>query len=112
LTFPDQRWQPVKKPTGGVTVVLDTQPDEPREIIELEVSKQLVKAGPSEATIGSDGEIAAVPHTPVASGAVMGAGAAAAAGVLTAVDEDEEGAEEAPVPDEFDYISENEGGEE
>jgi 26S proteasome regulatory subunit N2 len=112
LTFPDQRWQPVKKPTGGVTVVLDTKPDEPREIIELEVSKQLVKAGPSEATIGSEGEIAAVPHTPVAGGAAIGAGAAAAAGVLTAVDEDEEGAEEAPVPDEFDYISENEGGEE
>jgi 26S proteasome regulatory subunit N2 len=30
-------------------------------------------------------------------------GAAAAAGVLTAVDEDEEGVEDAPVPDEFTY---------
>ena len=40
-----------------------------------------------------------------ASGALSGSGAAAAAGVLTAVDEDEEGGEEAPVPHEFDYDS-------
>lgn len=33
-------------------------------------------------------------------------GAAAAAGVLTAVDEDEEGAEEAPLPEEFGYETE------
>ena len=35
-------------------------------------------------------------------------GAAAAAGVLTAVDEDEEGGEEAEVPKEFEYFSDNE----
>lgn len=34
-------------------------------------------------------------------------GAAAAAGVLTAVDEDEEGGEEAEVPREFEYFSDN-----
>lgn len=34
-------------------------------------------------------------------------GAAAAAGVLTAVDEDEDG-EEAPVPDEFGYLTDAE----
>lgn len=34
-------------------------------------------------------------------------GAALAAGVLTAVDEDEEGAEDAPVPDEFGYETDN-----
>lgn len=39
-------------------------------------------------------------------------GAAAAAGVLTAVDEDEEGAEEAQVPGEFDYFTDNEDEEE
>lgn len=32
-----------------------------------------------------------------------GSGAAAAAGVLTAIDEDQEGDEEAPMPDAFDY---------
>jgi 26S proteasome regulatory subunit N2 len=40
----------------------------------------------------------------------MGAGAAAAAGVLTAVDEDEEGAEEAQMPGEFEYFTEGEDG--
>jgi 26S proteasome regulatory subunit N2 len=35
-------------------------------------------------------------------------GAAAAAGVLTAVDEDEEGDEEADVPREFEYFSDGE----
>lgn len=37
-------------------------------------------------------------------------GAAEAAGVLTAVDEDEEGAEEAELPKEFEYHSDGEGG--
>jgi 26S proteasome regulatory subunit N2 len=41
-----------------------------------------------------------------ASGALSGA--AVAAGVLTAVDEDEEGGEEAEVPRSFDYFSDNE----
>ena len=36
-------------------------------------------------------------------------GAAAAAGVLTAVDEDEEGGEEAECPREFEYFSDGEG---
>ena len=43
------------------------------------------------------------PQTPV--GNVSGSGAAAAAGVLTAVDEDGEGDEEAPTPGEFEYFS-------
>jgi 26S proteasome regulatory subunit N2 len=43
------------------------------------------------------------PHTPAPE---YGGGAAAAAGVLTAVDEDNEGDEEAPVPGDFDYFSE------
>ncbi|RBR00742.1 hypothetical protein VDGD_20029 [Verticillium dahliae] len=37
-----------------------------------------------------------------------GIGAAAAAGVLTAVDEDGEGDEEATVPDEFEYFTDSE----
>lgn len=118
LSFPDHRFQPVKKPTGGVTVVLDTKPDEPREIIELIVSKEPVRAGPSEATAGGPTAEPTVripaPSTPTAPNqpeldvADMGAGAAAGVGVLTAMDEDEEGAEDAPVPEEFDYYSDNE----
>ncbi|KAM4055997.1 proteasome/cyclosome repeat domain-containing protein [Hirsutella rhossiliensis] len=53
------------------------------------------------------------PQTPAgnAGSGAMGSGAAAAAGVLTAVDEDGEGDEEAQVPGEFDYFSEGEGDE-
>lgn len=42
----------------------------------------------------------------------IGSGAAAAAGVLTAVDEDGEGDEEAKMPDEFEYFSDGEDGDE
>jgi 26S proteasome regulatory subunit N2 len=50
------------------------------------------------------------PQTP--GGADIGSGAAAAAGVLTAVDEDGEGDEEATVPNAFDYFSDGEDEEE
>jgi 26S proteasome regulatory subunit N2 len=109
LTFPDLRYEPVKRPTGGVVLVIDTQPEAERETIELKASKVEAKPGPS-ATAGAEptgqdrASEAAILQTPIAAGS----GAAAAAGVLTAVDEDEEGAEEAPVPDEFEYFSENE----
>lgn len=47
------------------------------------------------------------PQTPEGDGA-MGSGAAAAAGVLTAVDEDAEDDEEAKVPREFEYFTDAE----
>ncbi|OAG37744.1 hypothetical protein AYO21_07987 [Fonsecaea monophora] len=113
LTFPDQRYQPVKRPTGGVMVVLDTEPEKEREIIPLLVSKT---EAPARAPTGGQslGEGAQLPQTPVGqrtgqdTAAGVGAGAAAAAGVLTAIDEDEEGVEDAPLPREFDYETEGE----
>lgn len=113
LSFPDSRYEPVKKPvTGGVILVLDTQEDEERETIPLTVSKKVVAPAPTAVPVGGQAQQAAggvVPQTPMrgeALGVGAGAGAAAAAGVLTAVDEDEEGGEEAEVPDEFDYETE------
>lgn len=114
LTFPDTRYQPVKRPTGGVMVVLDTEPEEPREIIPLKVSK--VEAPPPTAgnTVGAG---QAPPQTPAGQriggdvedeATAVGAGVAAAAGVLTAIDEDEEGVEDAPLPAEFEYESDGE----
>lgn len=50
------------------------------------------------------------PATP--GGDLMGSGAAAAAGVLTAVDEDQEGDVEADLPEEFDYFSDTPSDEE
>jgi len=108
LTFPDLRYEPVKRPTGGVILVIDTQPEAERETIELKASKVEAKPGPlaasgAEQTPQDNVNDPFAPQTPIAAG-----GAAAAAGVLTAVDEDEEGAEEAPVPGEFEYFSETE----
>ena len=114
LTFPNVRYEPVKRPTGGVVLVIDTQPEADREVIELKASKVEAKPAPAEPTSAgaATGQTlqdrineALTRQTPIAAG-----GAAAAAGVLTAVDEDEEGTEEAPVPEEFDYLSDTEGG--
>ena len=129
ITFPDERYEPVKKvckitqtpiylskvftlkvyqPTGGVVVVLDTKPSEERETIELKTGRT---AQPAAAPQSLEDRINDAYNAAGASqgGEETSGGAAVAAGVLTAVDEDEEGAEEAPVPDEFDYHSE--GGE-
>ena len=108
LTFTDSRYAPVKRPTGGVILVLDTQPEKEREVIELKATKVETKPAPAAQGQAAQGQTAdqAASRTPAQGGA------AAAAGVLTAVDEDEEGGEEAPVPEEFDYHTDNEGGEE
>ncbi|KAJ5895163.1 hypothetical protein N7495_006854 [Penicillium taxi] len=127
LTFPDPRYEPVKRPTGGVVVVLDNQPDEPREIVELKASKETrqpaapteslqdrLQAAVSAATLQTPQRAAAraalSDFTSLSGGAGAAAGAAAAAGVLTAVDEDEEGDEDAPLPADFTY--ETDGDEE
>jgi len=115
LTFPDQRYQPVKKPTGGVMVVLDTEPDKERETIPLLVSKiEVPAAAPTSTGSTLGGGASQTPQTPARQitdqDDFSGAGVAAAAGVLTAIDEDEEGAEEAPVPGEFEYETDGEGG--
>ncbi|KIV94288.1 hypothetical protein PV10_02070 [Exophiala mesophila] len=122
LTFPDQRYQPVKRPvTGGIIVVLDTEPQQEREVIPLTVSKveppsggQTVQEPREDGLGGANLRPQGVPQTPAGQtigAGLAGSGAAAAAGVLTAVDEDEEGAEEAPVPPEFEYETDGEGEE-
>ncbi|KAL2870248.1 proteasome regulatory particle base subunit RPN2 [Aspergillus lucknowensis] len=115
LTFPDPRYEPVKRPTGGVVVVLDKTPDEPREIIELKASKETKQAATAPENLQDRLQAimtGAGLHTPARSTGLAEStttsGATAAAGVLTAVDEDEDGEEEAPVPDEFGYTSDGE----
>ncbi|KAL4984048.1 armadillo-type protein [Aspergillus falconensis] len=120
LTFPDPRYEPVKRPTGGVVVVLDKTPEEPRDVIELKASKETKQPAPAtESAVPADlqarlaeftdpSRLLGTPRRP--ENPLSGSGASAAAGVLTAVDEDEDG-EEAPVPDEFGYTSEGEAEE-
>ncbi|KAL5342819.1 armadillo-type protein [Aspergillus crustosus] len=115
LTFPDPRYEPVKRPTGGVVVVLDNNPEESREVIELKASKETKQAaGPPEnvqdrlqAVMGAAGLQTSLRPGALASEASETPGATVAAGVLTAVDEDEDG-EEAPVPEEFGYSTDGE----
>jgi len=147
ISFPAGRYKPVKKPTGGPLLLDDTQPDEPKALIEEKLKKVTTerapvagannqrggaggRAGgpgrsileglvdPSRGSTGNPvvdqlirnsqarglGGLMDLPSTPGA-GDVSGSGAAAAAGVLTAVDEDGEGDEEADVPGEFDYYT-------
>lgn len=111
LTFPDLRYEPVKRPTGGVVVVIDTKPSEEREIIELKASKEVKQAAAPETLQDRVNAAMATADQQTRTAGAGAGGAAAAAGVLTAVDEDDEGAEEAPVPEEFEYFSEGEGGE-
>lgn len=99
------------QPTGGVVVVLDKTPDEPRETIELRATTEIRQTAFSDAMqYFADriqaGDMNTAFETPQRGGA-NASGAALAAGVLTAVDEDEEGAEDAPVPDEFGYETDN-----
>ena len=87
-------------------------PSEAKSLIELKARKN-VKAAAAPDTTQDQNNNAFNPANLGASagGAARGeGGAAAAAGVLTAVDEDGEGTEEADLPGEFDYFSDG-GGE-
>ena len=111
ISFPAGRYKPVKKATGGVILMVDTQPEEEKILIEEKLKKVSVEKAAAPTTLEDMRNESfnlrrqADVHGEAAG---SGAGAAAAAGVLTAVDEDEEGAEEAECPREFEYFSDNE----
>jgi len=108
ISFPSEgRYQPVKKPTGGVILLTDTKPDEPKSLLELKARKKTATALAAPAPgvnvpIGEGADDAEMSDAIIAMG-----GAGAAAGVLTAVDEDDDG-EEAPLPDEFEVDDDDE----
>ncbi|KAL8915739.1 MAG: hypothetical protein Q9172_006715 [Xanthocarpia lactea] len=106
ISFPDGRYRPVKKPVGGVILLTDTTPSEPKSLMELKAKKK-VKPAATPTTVQDRVVEALGQH--LANNAEA-SGAAEAAGVLTAVDEDVEGGEEAEVPREFEYFTEEEGG--
>lgn len=95
------------KPTGGVILLTDNKPSQPKTLMELKARK-IVKAAAAPETLQDRVNAA---YTQRDAAAVAAGGAAAAVGVLNAVDEDSEGAEEAEVPREFEYHSDG-GGEE
>ncbi|KAI9833890.1 MAG: hypothetical protein M1819_003399 [Sarea resinae] len=114
ISFPEGRYEPVKKPTGGVILLVDNQPSEPKTLIELKSKKKVAQDTAPEAVPGRSSE-AAGSSAETAGGPLSylrdHQGAAEAAGVLTAMDEDDEGGEEAELPREFDYHSDDDDGE-
>ncbi|KAK4635108.1 26S proteasome regulatory subunit rpn2 [Fulvia fulva] len=98
---PEGRYQPVKKPTGGVILLHDEHSGEEKNLMELKARKKTTSAAAAPGVSQSSNDTAMADAAAASFG-----GAAAAAGVLTAVDEDEDG-EEAPVPDEFEVDEDN-----
>ncbi|KAJ4326403.1 proteasome regulatory particle base subunit [Neodidymelliopsis sp. IMI 364377] len=54
ITFPGDRFIPVKKPTLGVILLTDTKPSEPKTLLELKVKK--AAPAPAPGASGSSGE--------------------------------------------------------
>ncbi|KAI4260137.1 MAG: hypothetical protein L6R42_004193 [Xanthoria sp. 1 TBL-2021] len=108
ISFPDGRYRPVKKPTGGVVLLTDTTPSEPKSLMELKAKKK-VKPAATPATMQDRVVEALGQHFADRADRAESSGAAEAAGVLTVVDEDGEGGEEAEVPGEFEYFTDEEG---
>ncbi|SPO06156.1 probable RPN2 - 26S proteasome regulatory subunit [Cephalotrichum gorgonifer] len=144
ISFPAGRYKPVKKPTGGPILLHDSQPEEPKTLVEEKLKKvtteraPVAPAGGSGARGGRGGlgagntlldalsrqgagdltindlnrlfrpQGAGDEGAPATPGQESRGGAAAAAGVLTAVDEDAEGDEEATLPKEFEYFTDEE----
>ncbi|CAF9929906.1 proteasome regulatory particle base subunit [Imshaugia aleurites] len=104
VSFPDERYEPVKKPTGGVILLNDTKPSEPKTLLEMKKAKKPAQPAATPAALQDRVDAA------MAQGEAIreASGAAEAAGVLTAIDEGGEGEEDAEVPHEFEYHSDNE----
>ncbi|KAI9762783.1 MAG: proteasome regulatory particle base subunit [Chaenotheca gracillima] len=107
VSFTEGRYNPVKKPTGGVVLLVDNQPSEQKSLLQMKARKPTDRAAVPETM---DDRISSAFEA--AGNRQAAGGAAEAAGVLTAVDEDEEGGEEAEVPRDFEYFSDNDGSEE
>ncbi|KAK4697438.1 26S proteasome regulatory subunit N2, partial [Lecanoromycetidae sp. Uapishka_2] len=105
ISFPDGRYEPVKKSTGGVILLNDTAPFESKSLLEMKKAKKPNQAAAAPETL-QDRLDAAVAERE----AREATGAAEAAGVLTAIDEGGEGELDADIPNPFDFHSDEEHG--
>lgn len=103
ISFPEERYVPVKKPTGGVILLEDTKPSEPKTLLELKVKKAAPAPAPGAAGQSSGDRMLG------STGASAAPSAAAAASATHLVDE---GEEDAALPDDFNYETDGEGGDE
>lgn len=108
VSFPDSRYKPVKKPTGGVILLHDTTPLEPKTLLEMKKAKKPTQAAAAPETLQSQGAAALTQGQTARNEAT---GAEEAAGVLTAIDEGAEGEEDAELPRAFEYHSDEDHSE-
>jgi 26S proteasome regulatory subunit N2 len=123
----------LKQPTGGVILLHDTSPEEPKDLLELKVKKTKVAPAPTTEGVGSaSGASAAAQALNAFGGGSLRGGEDDEEAILSALAESRREAEarrgqedaqesslhllddgpegEAEVPDEFEYWSENEHG--
>ncbi|KAI0144442.1 26S proteasome regulatory subunit rpn2 [Xylariaceae sp. FL1272] len=123
--WPVKLVRPGPLPTGGPLLLDDNSPEDKKATIEEKLKKVATEKAPVVAPTGPQGRnqrsveeallrrIGGGLVPPVTPGRnEYESGAAAAAGVLTAVDEDNEEDTEATAPRDFDYYTEDEGEEE
>ena len=122
ISFPGERYVPVKKvsfanhsllnpitnvylqPTGGVVLVLDTKPQEPKTLLELKVKKAAPAPAPGATGQSSNDRTAQDANAPVTP---QRSGSGAVPSNQNLVDE---GDAEADAPGEFEYETDGEGG--
>ncbi|KAI2622340.1 26S proteasome regulatory complex, non-ATPase subcomplex, Rpn2/Psmd1 subunit [Hypoxylon sp. NC1633] len=115
--WPVKLVRPGPLPTGGPILLHDMQPEKEKALIEEKLKKVATEKAPV-AGAGRGNRSHMTPEEALisrirgdalsAAGRNEMSGAAAAAGVLTAIDEDGEGDEEANPPHDFDYYTEDE----
>lgn len=111
ISFPSGRYKPVKKPTGGVILMIDSQPEEKKVLVEEKMKKAIIEKAAAVPTLGDiRDESFNQRRNPDAEGEASGIanGGATDASDLNMVDEDEEYPIEADVPKEFEYLSDEE----
>ncbi|KAF2867995.1 armadillo-type protein [Massariosphaeria phaeospora] len=96
ISFFEERYVPIKKPTGGVILLTDTTPSESKTLLELKVKK----AAPAPGAAGPSGDSAPA-------GVQTASSAAPASDNLV-----DEGEDDAAFPGEFEYHSDGGDGDE
>ncbi|KAI1372367.1 26S proteasome regulatory complex, non-ATPase subcomplex, Rpn2/Psmd1 subunit [Hypoxylon crocopeplum] len=115
--WPVKLVRPGPLPTGGPILLHDMQPEKEKALIEEKLKKVATEKAPvaggaqnRNQLSASDALLSRLRGDPLVTPSRNEiSGAAAAAGVLTALDEDAEGDEEAQPPNDFDYYTEEEG---
>ncbi|KAL2890508.1 26S proteasome regulatory subunit rpn2 [Ceratocystis lukuohia] len=127
ISFPAGRYQPVKKPTGGPMLLVDTTPDEPKTLLEEKLKKVATEKAPlapgrtagGASALGARGGISHEQGDPTlqelqdllrSAGGGNGTTSEPHRDQLVML-ADGNDQEEAPLPEPFDYFTDDEGDE-